>query len=100
MRRASTRRSPVEARLPALWLSTATVAAAITVAFGIARWIGHFMSDPNAQDTRVWIVAARIGLSNGWSHIYDINLEKAASAGFGPTGSLVDSMHLYLSPPP
>jgi hypothetical protein len=74
--------------------------AAITVAFGVRRWIDHFVSDPNAQDFRVWQVASRIGLSNGWSHIYDPDLEKQASAGLGPVGSLIDSMHLYLSPPP
>ncbi len=27
-------------------------------------------------------------------------MERAASAGLGPTGSLIDSMQLYLSPPP
>jgi Glycosyltransferase family 87 len=87
-------------KLPPLWLSACALAAAITVAFGVSRWIDHFMSDPNAQDFRVWQVAARIGLSHGWSHIYDLNLERQASAGLGPVGSLIDSMHLYLSPPP
>jgi hypothetical protein len=87
-------------RLPPLWLSASALTAAITVAFGVARWLDHFTRDPNAQDFRVWQVASRIGLSNGWSHIYDLNLEKQASAGLGPVGSLIDSMHLYLSPPP
>ena len=87
-------------QLPPLWLAISAMTAAITVAFGVARWIDHYASDPNAQDFRVWQVAARIGLTNGWSHIYDLNLERQASAGLGPVGSLIDSMHLYLSPPP
>lgn len=87
-------------KLPPLWLAASALTAAITVAFGVSRWIDHFVSDPNAQDFRVWQVAARIGLSHGWSHIYDLGLERQASAGLGPVGSLIDSMHLYLSPPP
>jgi hypothetical protein len=86
--------------LPPLWLAISALTGAITVAFGVARWLDHFVSDPNAQDFRVWQVAARIGLTNGWSHIYDLDLERKASAGLGPVGSLIDSMHLYLSPPP
>lgn len=87
-------------KLPPLWLAISAMTAAITVAFGVARWVDHFVSDPNAQDFRVWQVAARIGLTHGWSHIYDLDLERQASAGLGPVGSLIDSMHLYLSPPP
>jgi hypothetical protein len=68
--------------------------------FGVGRWLDHFRSDPNAQDFRVWQVASRIGLNNGWSHIYDLNLEEQFSSALGPVGSLIDSMHLYLSPPP
>jgi len=85
---------------PPLWLAASMLTAGIAVAFGVVRWITHFAADPNAQDTRVWIVAARIGLTHGWSHIYDLDLERQASAGLGPVGSLIDSMHLYLSPPP
>jgi Glycosyltransferase family 87 len=87
-------------KLPPLWLAASAMTGAITVAFGVARWIDHFVSDPNAQDFRVWQVAARIGLTHGWSHIYDLDLERQASADLGPVGSLIDSMHLYLSPPP
>src|ERR1700682_3355170 len=83
-------------RLPPLWLTASTAAAAIAVVFGIARWIDHFASEPNAEDFRLHVIAARIGLTNGWSHIYDLALQKAASAGLGP----IDSMHLFVSPPP
>ena len=100
MRLASPIRSPQAVNLPPIWLSASALTAAITVAFGVRRWIDHFVWDPNAQDFRVWQVASRIGLNHGWSHIYDLDLEKQASAGLGPVGSLIDSMHLYLSPPP
>jgi hypothetical protein len=72
------------------------VAATTMVGFGVARWIDHFRSDPNAEDFRLHAIAARIGLTHGWSHIYDLALQKATSVGLGP----IDSMHLFISPPP
>jgi hypothetical protein len=86
-------RSP---QLPPLWLAASALAAGIVVAFGIVRWLGHFLSDPNAEDFRLQLVAARIGITNGWSHIYDFDLQRTASAGIGP----IDSVHLFVNPPP
>jgi hypothetical protein len=83
------------AALPPLWLAASALTAAIAVAFGVARWIDHFTSDPNAEDFRLHVIAARIGLTNGWSHIYDLALQKEVSVHLGP----VDSMHLFVSPP-
>jgi Glycosyltransferase family 87 len=88
------------ATLPPLWLAASALAAAIVVAFGVVRWVDHFISDPNAEDFRLHLVAARIGLSHGWSHIYDFNLQKEASVGLSGEGSLIDSMHVFISPPP
>ena len=87
-------------RLPPLWLSASALAAAITVGFGIQRWIDHFIAAPDAEDYRLHMVAARVGLQYGWSRIYDLDLMKAASAGLGPVGSLVDTNHVFMSPPP
>ena len=80
-----------QSSLPPIWLSASALTAGIAVVFGIQRWIEHFTSDPSAQDIRVWVVAARIGLAHGWSHIYDLDLERAAS---------IDLAHIYLAPPP
>ena len=85
-----------ERRLPPIWLAGSALTAAIVFLFGVARWIDHFISQPNAEDYRLHVVAAQIGLTQGWSHIYDIALQKAASAGIGP----IDSMHVFVSPPP
>ncbi|TMC53642.1 MAG: DUF2029 domain-containing protein [Chloroflexi bacterium] len=94
MRQATT--MTLQQRLPPLWLAGSTLASAIVFVFGVARWIDHFTSDPNAEDFRLHAVAARIGLTQGWSHIYDIAAQRAASAGIGP----IDSMHVFVSPPP
>lgn len=87
-------------RLPPIWLSASALTAAIAVVFGIQRWIEHFATDPYGQDVRVWVVASRIGLTYGWSHIYDIGLEKTVAAGIEPGGGLVDAMHIFVAPPP
>src|SRR5919109_585977 len=87
-------------RLPPLWLSASALAAAITVGFGVQRWIDHFVHAPDAEDYRLHMVAARVGLEYGWSHIYDLDLMRAASAGLGPVGSLIDTNHVFMSPPP
>src|SRR6266851_2141878 len=94
MRQAST--MTVQQRLPPLWLAGSTVASAIVFLFGVARWVHHFTSDPNAEDFRLHAIAARVGLSHGWSHISDVALQRTASAGIGA----IDSMHVFVSPPP
>ena len=86
-------------RLPPLWLSASALIAAIAVVFGIQRWIDHFVSDPTAQDLHLHVVAARVGLTYGWSHIYDIDLQRQVAAGLAPSGRLIDSMHLFISTP-
>jgi hypothetical protein len=87
-------------RLPPLWLSSSALAAAITVVFGVQRCIDHFVSDPAGQDLRLELVATRVGLTYGWSHIYDVDLQKTVAAGLGPSGSVIDSMHVFDLPPP
>jgi Glycosyltransferase family 87 len=96
---AAMRSWPSKDRLPPLWLSAAALTAAITVAFGLMRWVDHFVSAPYAEDFRVTYVAAEIGLSRGWSHIYDLDLQRQLSAGFGPQGSVISSDHNFVAPP-
>jgi hypothetical protein len=78
----------------------AAVIAGITAAFGVARWVEHFVNDAYEEDFRLNYVAAKIGLTYGWSHIYDLDLERRLSAGFPAPGNVIDSMHNYVTPPP
>jgi len=94
-----TRAGATETRLPPLWLSAAAITAAITAAFGVARWVEHFVSNPYEEDFRLNYVAAQIGLSRGWSHIYDLDLERQFTARFAPIGVAIDSYHNYVTPP-
>ncbi len=92
--------SAPESRLPPIWLAISGLTAAYVVLFGMARWIDHFLNDPEAQDLRLHVIAARVGLTHGWSHIYDLNLQREAAAALGPSGRVISSMSLYISPPP
>ena len=83
-----------------MWLSAAAVTAAITVGFGVVRWVDHYVSAPYAEDFRLNYVAAEIGLTRGWSHIYDLDLQRQLSAGFGPKDSGISPNHNYVTPPP
>lgn len=87
-------------RLPPLWLSAAAATAAITTVFGVKRWVDHFVSAPYVDDFRLNYVAAEIGLTRGWSHIYDLDLQRQLSAGFGPVGSVVNTHENFVTPPP
>jgi multidrug transporter EmrE-like cation transporter len=84
--------------LPPLWLAVCAMTAAITVAFGVSRWIDHFTSDPNAEDFSLHVVAADVGISHGWSHIYDLDLMKATSIAL--TGKPIDTTHVFMAPLP
>ncbi|HSS94905.1 MAG TPA: glycosyltransferase family 87 protein [Candidatus Dormibacteraeota bacterium] len=85
-------------QLPPLWLSCAALTAAITAGFGIQRWIDHFVNAPYAEDFRLGYVAAEIGLSRGWSHIYDLDLQRQLAAGFGPV-AVITPDHNNVTPP-
>jgi glycosyl transferase family 87 len=85
-------------RLPPLWLSCAALAAGITAAFGVQRWIDHFINAPYAEDFRLGYVAAEIGLTRGWSHIYDLDLQRQLAAGFGPA-AVITPDHNNVTPP-
>ena len=91
--------APLATRLPPIWLSASALTAAIAVVFGVQRWIEHFQTDPAAQDLSLHVVAARVGLTHGWSHIYDAGLQKEAAAAVA-SRLVIDSMHVYVSPPP
>ena len=75
--------------------------AAITATDGLARRIVHFVSEPYDHDFRLNYVAARIGLTYGWSHIYDRDLLRRVMATLTPyADGRIDSQHQYVTPPP
>jgi hypothetical protein len=87
-------------RLPPLWLSASALTAALVFAFAVQRWIAHFVSDPFSEDFRLYYVSARIGLTYGWSHIYDLDLERQVASIYGPVDGVIGSHNNFVTPPP
>jgi alpha-1,2-mannosyltransferase len=85
---------------PPLWLSAAALTAAITATDGLVRRVSHFVEQPYDNDFRLNYVAAKIGLTYGWSHIYDLGLEQRVMAAVTPYGNGINTMHNYVTPPP
>jgi hypothetical protein len=81
-------------------MSLAAATAAYTALFGVARWISHFIANPYEEDFRLNWVAAKIGLTYGWSHIYDRDLQQQLTTKLVSSGSLIDTFHVYITPPP
>jgi Glycosyltransferase family 87 len=84
---------------PPLWLAAAAVASFWVMVFSVIRLIRIFVDDPFANDFRIFYAAAKVGLSAGWSHLYDANLLRAAAAAYPVNEQTIDSAHYYVSPP-
>ena len=84
---------------PPLWLAAAAMASFWAALFGVLRLIRTFLDDPYGNDFRVFYAAAKVGLGAGWSHIYDADLLRAASAAFPVRDQVYDSAHYYVQTP-
>ena len=91
---------PAPAPRPPLWLAAAAVASFWVLAFSVIRLIRIFIDDPYANDFRIFYAAAKVGVSDGWSHLYDANLLRAAAAAYPVHEQTIDSAHYFVSPPP
>ena len=84
---------------PPLWLAAAAVASFWAAVLGIVLLVTTFVADPYGNDFRVFYAAAKVGLGAGWSHIYDANLLRGASAAFPVRDQIYDSAHFYVQTP-
>lgn len=83
---------------PPLWLGASAAASFWAAVFGVFRLVRTFLDDPYGNDFRVFYAAAKVGLSAGWSHIYDPELLRAASAAFPLQDRVYDSAHSFANP--
>src|SRR5216684_5667624 len=84
---------------PPLWLAAAAMASFWAALFGVLRLVRTFLDDPYGNDFRVFYAAAKVGLSAGWSHIYDADMLRAASSTFPIQDQAYDSGHFFVHPP-
>jgi hypothetical protein len=84
---------------PPLWLAASALASFWAALLGGLRLVQTFLDDPYGNDFRVFYAAAKVGLSEGWSHIYDPILLRAASAAYPLQDRVYDSAHSFANPP-
>lgn len=68
-------------------------------AYDIAYWVNAFRGAPLDQDISLYYLASQIGLSHGWSHIYDVGLQMHFYQRLGAHVAW-NSLLLYATPPP
>ena len=64
----------------------------------LALWLPIFIAHPLDQDFTIWYVAARIGLTQGWSHLYDVDLQRRLIQGLQHQ-QVLSPLSVYISPP-
>ena len=87
------------ARWRNLGVAAGGVTAVLFAAFDLYQWVAAYAASHFHNDFTFYFAAARIGLSHGWSSIYDLNLQQAELSAIG-SGITVAELARYISPPP
>lgn len=96
--------SPVNAgwvKRPPLWLAAYTLVLFIWL-FGLylPLFFASFPKPIDSLDFSYYYAGARIGLEHGWSHLYDLDLQRQLFYQLHPSGSVFDWREYFVSPPP
>jgi hypothetical protein len=87
------------ARWRNLGIAAGGTAAVLFAVFDLYQWVVAWSSDHFHNDFTFYYVAAQIGLQQGWSHIYDLQLQQSALNALG-SGITVAELARFISPPP
>lgn len=68
-------------------------------AFDLYSWLAASAADRFHNDFTFYYAAADVGLSHGWSRIYDLGLQQAQLNAMG-SGITIAQLARYISPPP
>ncbi|HEY2598181.1 MAG TPA: glycosyltransferase family 87 protein [Candidatus Dormibacteraeota bacterium] len=82
-----------------LAFTAGAVAATLFAAFDLDQWAQAYASDNFHNDLTFYYAAAKIGLSHGWQHIYDLRLQQEALDALGSQIQIAE-LARYISPPP
>lgn len=63
-------------------------------------WFHTFPRPPIPADFQPYFGAARIGLQHGWSHIYDLGLQRIEFYLVNPPSRVFDAQSIFVTPPP
>lgn len=86
---------------PARNLAVAGAAAAVAVlaVYDLGVWIQTILADSFHNDLSFYYAAARLGLTHGWSGLYDLRLQQEQLQAIG-SQIRVAELARYISPPP
>jgi hypothetical protein len=82
-----------------LAIAAGAVAAILFAAFDLYQWAQAYASDNFHNDLTFYYAAAKVGLSHGWPHIYDLRLQQEALDALGSRIQIAE-LARYISPPP
>ena len=82
-----------------LGVAAGAAAASLFAGFDLYQWGAAYAADRFHNDFTFYFVAARVGLTHGWSSIYDLKLQQAGLDALG-SGITVAQLARYISPPP
>jgi alpha-1,2-mannosyltransferase len=82
-----------------LGIAAGAVAAVMFAAFDLYQWALAYTSDNFHNDFTFYYAAARIGVTHGWSSIYDLRLQQDALDALGSRIHIAD-LARFISPPP
>jgi hypothetical protein len=82
-----------------LGIAAGAATATLFAVFDLYQWISAYAADQFHNDFTFYYAAARIGLSHGWSSIYDLAIQQAELKAMG-SGIIIAELARYISPPP
>jgi len=82
-----------------LAIAAGAVTAILFAAFDLYQWAQAYAADNFHNDLTFYYAAAKIGLTNGWQSIYDLQLQQEALDALG-SGIQIAQLARYISPPP
>ena len=86
---------------PPLWLAVYSAVLAIWLAgLYLPLFFAGFPHLIDSLDFSYYYAGAQIGLQHGWSHIYDLDLQRQIFYQLHPAGDTFDWRRYFVSPPP
>lgn len=86
-------------RRPPLRLAIPAVIGAWGVVIAVYRFATLLANDPTANDFRLDYAAARVGLTDGWPHTYDLDRLQSVSEQLAPNAGHIASYFTFVNPP-
>jgi len=82
-----------------LAVAGAAAAASVSAVYSLWLWASSYAGDNFHNDFTFYYAAARVGLTHGWSHLYDLRLQQEQLDAIG-SHITVAQLARYVSPPP